>query len=48
LFADVGRSGSDFPETERAYSGLLSLPLYPGLSERDQDRVVEVLSQCIA
>ena len=47
LFADAGRSGSDFPETERAYSGLLSLPLYPGLSERDQDRVVEVLSQCV-
>jgi perosamine synthetase len=47
LFADVGRSGSDFPETERAYAGLLSLPLYPGLTEREQDRVVEVLSQCI-
>jgi perosamine synthetase len=47
LFADTGRSGVDYPETERAYEGLLSLPLYPGLSERDQDRVVEVLSQCI-
>jgi perosamine synthetase len=47
LFADVGRSGADFPETERAYEGLLSLPLYPGLSERAQDQVVEVLSRCI-
>ena len=47
LFADLGRSGADFPETERAYEGLLSLPLYPGLSEADQDRVVEVLSRCV-
>ena len=44
LFADAGRSGADFPETERAYAGLLSLPLYPGLTETDQDRVVEVLT----
>ena len=48
LFADAGRTGADFPETERAYDGLLSLPLYPGLSEADQDRVVEVLSRCVA
>jgi dTDP-4-amino-4,6-dideoxygalactose transaminase len=47
LFADVGRSAADFPETERAYDGLLSLPLYPALSERDQERVVEVLSRCV-
>jgi perosamine synthetase len=47
LFADTGRSGADFPETERAYAGLLSLPLHPGLSEADQDRVVEVLSRSV-
>ena len=48
FYADTGRSGADFPETERAYDGLLSLPLYPGLTEADQDRVVEVLSRCVA
>ena len=48
LYADTGRSAADFPETERAYDGLLSLPLHPGLREHDQDRVVEVLSQCVA
>ena len=47
LYADAGRSGADFPETERAYDGLLSLPLFPALTEADQDRVVEVLTQCI-
>jgi dTDP-4-amino-4,6-dideoxygalactose transaminase len=46
-FAGAGRSAADFPETEHAYDGLLSLPLYPNLSERDQDRVVEVLTRCV-
>jgi perosamine synthetase len=48
LYADGGRSGADFPETERAYAGLLSLPMYPALTEADQDRVVEVLGRCLA
>jgi UDP-4-amino-4,6-dideoxy-N-acetyl-beta-L-altrosamine transaminase len=48
LYADTGRTGADYPETERAYAGLLSLPLFPGLSDRDQDRVVETLSRCLA
>ncbi|HEV7526345.1 MAG TPA: UDP-4-amino-4,6-dideoxy-N-acetyl-beta-L-altrosamine transaminase [Acidimicrobiia bacterium] len=48
LYADTGRTGADFPETERAYDGLLSLPLFPALTDRDQDRVVDVLSRCLA
>ncbi|MDQ1382064.1 MAG: hypothetical protein QOJ71_2783 [Actinomycetota bacterium] len=48
LYADGSRSGADFPETERAYDGLLSLPIYPALTEADQDRVVEVLERCLA
>ncbi len=48
LYGDTGRTRADYPETERAYAGLLSLPLFPGLSEHDQDRVVETLSRCLA
>ena len=48
LYADTGRSGADFPETERAYDGLLSLPMYPALTDADQDHVVEVSAQCLA
>jgi dTDP-4-amino-4,6-dideoxygalactose transaminase len=48
LYADGSRSGADFPETERAYDGLLSLPIYPALTDADQDRVVEVLERCLA
>ena len=48
LYADTGRTGADFPETERAYDGLLSLPMFPALTDADQDRVVEVLTRCLA
>ena len=34
---------ADFPETERAYESLLSLPLFPDLTFDDQDRVAEAL-----
>jgi len=43
LFAPLGTAPSDYPETERAYAGLLSLPMYPALTDAQQDRVVETL-----
>lgn len=39
----LGTRFGDLPQTEDAYLRLLSLPLFPGLSESDQDRVLEVL-----
>src|SRR5262249_43152963 len=41
------RSVCLYPECERAYAGLLSLPLHPGLTEADQDRVVAELTACL-
>ncbi|HET9729801.1 MAG TPA: DegT/DnrJ/EryC1/StrS family aminotransferase [Acidimicrobiia bacterium] len=38
----------DLPQTDRAYEGLLSLPLHPQLTEADQDRVVDVLATTLA
>lgn len=35
------------PEAERYYSEAISLPLYPGLSEHDQDHIVATLRQLI-
>jgi UDP-4-amino-4,6-dideoxy-N-acetyl-beta-L-altrosamine transaminase len=43
LYADCGVTAAEFPETERAYAGLLSLPMYPSLTDADQDRVVDTL-----
>lgn len=35
------------PEADKAYAGLLSLPLYPGLTEDQQDRVVDELAKAV-
>lgn len=43
LYADLGIGPTDFPNTEQVYSGLLSLPLFPDLTEDEQNRVVDVL-----
>jgi dTDP-4-amino-4,6-dideoxygalactose transaminase len=37
-----------FPVAEDVYETVLSLPLYPSLSESDQDRVVDALSQVLS
>jgi dTDP-4-amino-4,6-dideoxygalactose transaminase len=42
-----GLTPSDFPSTERAYAGLLSLPLFPGLSGQEQDQVVSALAAAL-
>ena len=47
LFAPFGIAPSDFPETERAYEGLLSLPMFPALTNPQQDRVVETLADAL-
>ncbi len=39
-----GFGWGDFPVAENYYRRAISLPLYPGLSEADQDRVVEALA----
>lgn len=47
LYADLGLDPADFPETERAYAGLLSLPLHPGLTDDQQDQVVAALTRAL-
>jgi UDP-4-amino-4,6-dideoxy-N-acetyl-beta-L-altrosamine transaminase len=37
----------DYPEAEKYYSEALTLPLFTGLSEADQDRVIATLAQCL-
>jgi dTDP-4-amino-4,6-dideoxygalactose transaminase len=39
----LGYTANDFPMTMRAASRILSLPLYPGLTEAQQDRVVGLI-----
>jgi dTDP-4-amino-4,6-dideoxygalactose transaminase len=48
LFAPIGAAPSDYPETERAYEGLLSLPMFPTLTDAQQVRVAETLATALA
>jgi perosamine synthetase len=48
LFADLGYRAGMCPIAERAYQEVLSLPLFPTLSESEQDRVVDSLRGALA
>ena len=43
----VGAPQDACPHAEALYSGLISLPMFPALTETDQDRVVTVLSEAL-
>ena len=47
-FASLGYDKGRFPVTEQAADELLSLPLYPELSDGQQDTVVDALKHALA
>lgn len=47
-FSGLGYRLGSFPEAERAAGEILSLPLYPGITESQQAHVVEVLETALA
>ena len=46
-YQDMGFAGGDFPESERYYSEAMSLPMFHGMSEEQQDTVVETLTDIL-
>ena len=46
-FADLGHRPGDFPHAERAAEEMISLPIFPGISESQQERVAEVLKRAV-
>ena len=48
VFKSYGYEVGMLPVAETAYSQLLSLPLYPDLTDTQQDRVIEALSAALA
>ncbi|MBU0593627.1 MAG: UDP-4-amino-4,6-dideoxy-N-acetyl-beta-L-altrosamine transaminase [Gammaproteobacteria bacterium] len=47
-YRQFGFQAGDFPEAEKYYGEAITLPLYPGLSESDQDRVVAALKSILS
>jgi len=47
-FADLGHASGDFPISEILASEVLSLPLFPGLTAEEQDRVVGAVDEFYA
>lgn len=47
-YRDLGFREGDFPNAERYYRRAITLPLHPGLTHAEQDRVVSVLREAIA
>jgi UDP-4-amino-4,6-dideoxy-N-acetyl-beta-L-altrosamine transaminase len=43
----LGFSPDDFPEAEAYYAGAISLPLYPSLTDAQQDHVVSLIRECL-
>jgi UDP-2-acetamido-2-deoxy-ribo-hexuluronate aminotransferase len=47
VFAGLGYSWGDFPESEKASREVISLPMHPFLSEADQDCVVAAVAKAL-
>lgn len=46
-YQQLGFQWGDFPEAEQYYREAISIPLYYGLSEEDQNRVVKTLLEIL-
>ena len=44
-FLDLGGKAGDFPVSETAAGEVLALPIYPGLSRKMQEAVVEKIKE---
>lgn len=47
-YRDLGFSRGDFPASEHYYERAITLPLFPAMTEAQQDRVVETLARALA
>ncbi len=45
-YKNLGYRKGDFPVAEEAAKTVLSLPLYPGLTKKEQDRVITAIKMC--
>lgn len=48
LYRSRGFSPADYPEAEAYYAEAISLPMFPALTDADQDRVIEAVKRAVA
>jgi UDP-4-amino-4,6-dideoxy-N-acetyl-beta-L-altrosamine transaminase len=46
-YRDLGFNPADWPEAERYYAEAITLPLYPAMTDDEQERVIEAVSQVL-
>jgi UDP-4-amino-4,6-dideoxy-N-acetyl-beta-L-altrosamine transaminase len=46
-YRTLGFGPGDFPQAENYYAGAMTLPLYPGLTDEEQDYVIAVLKEVL-
>lgn len=46
-YENIGFIQGDFPQSEAYYERAISLPLYPGMTEADQDSVINILQRAL-
>lgn len=46
-YQSLGYKMGDYKQAERYYSGAISLPIYPGLSQNDQNRIVSIIKNIL-
>ena len=46
-YRELGFTSGDFPEAERYYAQAISLPIFPAMSETQQDYVIEQLRRLL-
>ena len=47
ISTDIGKSAADYPNCATAYEGLISMPIYPDLTDDEQDHVVATLASVL-
>ena len=46
-YLNLGFKKGDFPESEFYSENAISIPLYPGLKDKEQDYVIQILAEAI-
>jgi len=47
FYKDMGFANGDFPAAENYYSRAISIPMYPGLTDSDQDTVIAAVLEAV-